>query len=126
MEIKLRIIIILGCFIVFFIFLNMLRKNKIETKYSLVWMGSIFVVVIFSLFPRIIVYFSNFLGVETPINAIFFTGILILSAIVFSLTVAQSRNSTKIKKMIQKIALLEKKIDKINKEEKIKKKKGEL
>ena len=112
MDIKLRIIIIVGCFIVFFIFLNMLRKNKIEIKYSLVWLGSIFIVLIFSLFPKIIIYFSEFLGVETPINAIFFAGILILSAIIFSLTIAQSRNSTKIKRLIQKVALLEEELNK--------------
>ena len=107
MSTQLRIFIILGCLILYSIFFNMLKKNKVYIKYTFVWLFSIFIIFIFSLFPKLIEIFSKIIGIETPVNFIFFIGILVLGLIVFSLTIASSRNSVKMTRLIQEIAILE-------------------
>lgn len=107
MELKLQIILILSCIIMLLIFFDMLKKNKLYVKYSIIWLGSIIFILFFSLFPKIIFYISKFIGIVTPANLLFLIGILSLGAIVFSLTVSQSRNSAKVIKLSQEFAILE-------------------
>lgn len=107
METQLRITIIVGCLITLIFVVNMIRKERLELKYSLSWIFIDIGVLTLSIFPKLIEKISKLLGVVTPINALFFLGICFQLIIIFSLTVAQSRNSKKLKDLVQNIAMLE-------------------
>lgn len=109
-PIKLQIILILfSAFGIFFIF-NMIKKYRLELKYSLLWIAMGLVLIILSIFPSVLAILSNWMSVEKPSNALFFFGIIFSMAISFSLTVALSRNSIKIKELSQEIGLLKKEL----------------
>ena len=51
---------------------------------------------------------STFLGIHTPVNMLFLLGFMLLLVVVFSLTVAVSKQEEEIKKLAQELALLKK------------------
>lgn len=108
MDLRLQIIIIIGSLLALIYIINMVRKEELELKYSLSWIFADVAILICSSFPKTIDWIARLLGVVESINVIFFLGIAFICIIVLSLTIAQSRNSKKLKDLVQKVALLEK------------------
>ena len=90
----------------------MIKKENLELKYALSWIGVSTAIIIIALFPIIIEILADRMGIASPMNGLFFLGIGFILLIIFSLTVAQSRNSKRIKELVQKVALLEEKTEK--------------
>lgn len=84
----------------------MIRKQKIELKYTLLWLLLSFISILLSIFPKITYKMSQILGIETPVNTLFLIGIIGSLLIIFSLTVALSRNSSRIKDLTQELGIL--------------------
>lgn len=112
MGTQLRCLIIIGALGGFFYIISMIRKEKLELKYSLSWMAAIISILIMGIIPESIEYISKILDIASPVNALFFVGICFILIILFSLTIAMSRNSKKVKDLVQKLALLEYKVEK--------------
>lgn len=107
MSSKVRAIILVVLFISLVAIINLIRKRSLELKYALTWLllgGALFVVI---MIPGLIQKISSFLGIYNPMNMIFFLGFLFSLVVIFSLTMALSRNSIRVRKMAQKIALNE-------------------
>ena len=107
MSSKVRAIILVVLFISLVAIINLIRKRSLELKYALTWLllgGALFVVI---MIPGLIQKISSFLGISNPMNMIFFLGFLFSLVVIFSLTMALSRNSIRVRKMAQKIALNE-------------------
>lgn len=92
--------------------IHMVKKENLELKYALSWIGVSVAVLVIAIFPVIIEELAKHLGIISPMNGLFFLGIGFNLLIIFSLTVAQSRNSKRIKELVQKVALLEKELEK--------------
>ena len=109
-------IFLLCCILVFFIsILLLLRNRKLNLKYTLLWLLSAIVLLIVTIFPQIIYFLSDLIGVQTPINLVFiFTGMFSI-LIILSLTVIVSKLNKKITDLTQSIALLEKRVRDIEK-----------
>ncbi len=86
---------------------NMLRKRELELKYVLGWMGCDIILLIFAIFPQLMTGISDFLGIYSPVNMIFFLGFVFSLIIIFSLTVALSRVTARVRRLAQTVALLE-------------------
>ena len=71
MTIKVRILIGAVLFCGLIMIINMLRKRELELKYVLGWLLCDIVLLIFTAVPGLMVGFSNFLGIYSPVNMIF-------------------------------------------------------
>lgn len=89
--------------------LNMVRKRALELKYVLTWIISCLTLLFFVLFPRAMDQLAAFMGIYSPVNMIFFLGFVLSIAIIFSLTVALSRLTARVRMLAQTIALQEQK-----------------
>lgn len=107
MDIKIQIIIVVAVIIGFTLLVNMIRRNKLELKYALSWFMLGFGVLLFGVFPNLTVKLSKMLGIGTPVNALFFVGFCFSLIVIFSLTVAVSRLSKKVKRLVQELGLLQ-------------------
>jgi len=107
MTIKVRILLGAALICALIMIINMLRKRELELKYVLGWLLCDIVLLIFTAFPGLMVGFSNFLGIYSPVNMIFFLGFLFSLIIIFSLTVALSRVTARVRRLAQMIALKE-------------------
>lgn len=84
-----------------------IQKKELQLKYALIWILVDLLMLVAVLVPGFLMAISNFLGVYSITNMLFFLGIMFVLAIVFSLTVALSRASDRIRKLSQQVALNE-------------------
>ncbi|HCF51148.1 MAG TPA: DUF2304 domain-containing protein [Syntrophomonas sp.] len=108
MSIRLRILILLICAAILLYFVDMIRKDKITLKYSLPWLISLMGVMLLAVFPGFINWVAQLLGVATPVNAIFFIVILMMLMFIFLISLISSRNTQRVIRLVQEVALLKK------------------
>lgn len=110
MNIKIQIIIAIGVLFALGFIVNMIRRKKLELRYALVWLGVGTSILILDCFPELIAWLSEKVGIESPVNMLFFFGFCFSLIIIFVLTMAMSRMSIRIKELTQALALYEKEI----------------
>lgn len=93
----------------------LMKKGRMSLKYSLLWFASGIVLLICALFPQVIRFFTNLLGIYSETNAVFFLGVCFLLLIILSLTSIVSGQTERIRTLTQTQAMLEKRIREIEK-----------
>ena len=84
-----------------------LLKNRIIIRYALPWLLMLIVLGLVVLFPKILSVISGLMGIKTEANMIFFVGFCFVMLLMFSITMALTRCTKRIKKLTQELALLE-------------------
>ena len=110
MTLKIQIIIAIIILFGILIILKYIKKNRLELKYALSWLGVGIFVLILDCVPNSMTWLSDIMGIASPVNMIFFLGFCFSLIIMFTLTVALSITSSTAKRLTQKVALLEKRI----------------
>ena len=110
MSRKLQIFLIIVFVIILFWLFRQVKNRKLDLRYTLSWLLLVIALLILSIFPSLLIIIANVMGIYTPINMIFFCGFVFSLFVIYTLTVAISKMSEEIKRMAQKITLLEKKI----------------
>lgn len=110
-------LLIIGSFILFGMIVWLIKKGKIEVKYSIIWLAFSITMILFAIFPYIVYVLGDITGVINPVNFIFLTQIIFILLIMLSLSAVISGFSKKIKRLAQANALLEKRVREL--EEKI-------
>ena len=105
--IELRLIMIAIIIVLFIFIISMLRKQKMELKYCLLWIAALLGIMTLCIFPNLLDKLSELLGIGVPVNALFLVCIAFLACICISLTVVVSRLSDRLRKLTQNIAILE-------------------
>lgn len=112
MSITIRLSLLAGVSFYAFWVLYFLRKEKLNLKYSLVWIFFVVIMYLLILFPQLVNYISILLGIKSPVNAVFVIESLFVLLILLSLTAIVSTQMVKIRKLSQSLAILENKLDK--------------
>ena len=108
MTIQLRIILILMVLLTGSIAIRQIKKKNLELQYTISWLFLLFVILLVSVFPGILSWLSSVMGIELPINMVFFLGFVFTLLIMYRLTAAVSKMSREITELTQKLALLDK------------------
>ena len=111
MSLELRLALITGILIYFAVIMVLLSKKRLNLKYSLLWFFSAIALLIFALFPKIIYWLSDLIGIAVPTNTVLVLVIFCMLLILISLTSIVSNQSKSIKRLIQQLAILEKQIE---------------
>ena len=74
MGARIQIIVALVIVLALIIIIDMIRRKALELRYALAWLLVGFGVLILDLFPGIMERLSAFMGIELPINMLFFWG----------------------------------------------------
>ncbi len=106
--------------------LQLVRKNRLDLKYALSWLVVSIFVLIMVLFPNLMEKLAEFLGIASPVNMIFFLGFIFSLAIILILTVALSINAGSVKRLNQKIAMLDKRVRELEEMKKVQGEKNEI
>lgn len=106
MDERLQVIMI-SCSLMFLLYIIfMIRSKRIELKYSLIWMLTALSLILLSIFPFILELFSGILNIIEPVNTLFLVVVFLIILIAFSLTIAISRSSLRIKAIAQELGIL--------------------
>ena len=113
----LQIAMLIAIAVYFFLLILLLKKKRLLLKYSLLWLFAGFVMLVLAIFPSIISWISSVLGIYSPVNALFAIVLFCVIILLVSLTAIVSAQNEKIKRLIQREAILEAELADMKREE---------
>lgn len=114
----LRVTLIIAVICYFVIILYFLKQRALNLKYTLLWLLSGVVLGILVIYPELLSYIIHILGIEDNMNGLFIICIAFILMIMMALTSIASRQNVKIRKLVQEIAILDKRIRELEQNEK--------
>jgi hypothetical protein len=108
---ELQIVAVATLFAFFGWVLYLVRFRHLSLRESLLWLVSTGVVLLFTLFPRLLRELAGAIAVQVPSNALFALAILYLALNVLSLTIALSNGAARARRLAQECALLRAELD---------------
>lgn len=107
MTTALQILMIFSCLILVVYVVHLVKHERLQLRYSLLWLALAVIMLACALFPKPLFSIATALGFESPASFIFFAGLILLLLISLSLSSIVSKQMLAIKNLTQKIALLE-------------------
>jgi len=108
MDWPLRLLLLLAAVLTLAYFLVKIRKNRMQIDYAIFWSLFCGLLVVIALFPGLVVWAANLVGIISPANLVFLFVIFMLILRLFSLTVKLSKTNEQISALAQHIAIKEK------------------
>ncbi len=105
MTLKLRIILALLFIIFWCAVVGKSKKRQIELKYAITWILVPLVIVILIVIPGALEWLAGVLGIASVMNMVFILGFLFSLLVIYTLTIALSRHSDRIRSLTQMMAL---------------------
>ena len=115
MNSRLQVIMIIASLLFLSYIILMLRNKKIELKYSLAWLLAGICLLVTAVFPNLLKLLSELLNIIEPVNTLFLSIIFFMLLIVFTLTIALSRNANRVKTLTQEIGIIKMELDQLKK-----------
>lgn len=107
-----------GAAIVTFVFVfNLLRRGVLREKYAVLWLFFSGAALFFAIFPGLLRWISDTLGVVTPANLLFFITVVLLVLVSVQLSYELSRHEARIRRLAEEIALLDQEIRDLRRKE---------
>ena len=106
-------------FSVFFIafIISLVKKDKLDEKYSILLLIFSIVILIVSIYPKIITIVANEFSVYYPPSLLLLFAILILGAYVLHITIVITKQNKMIVKLTQQTGILKQRIEELEDEE---------
>ncbi|SDN35020.1 hypothetical protein SAMN04487897_102600 [Paenibacillus sp. yr247] len=104
---------ILGLFLIVYVY-NRVKKNLFSEKESIFWMLGAVMVFVLSVFPKIIDFFSNILGISYPPSLLFLITMIFTLFLLFRQSQQITLINDRFKELVQKNAILDQKVREIS------------
>lgn len=109
MTVTLRAALILVSVGTFFLMMRKIRQSKVQIESAIFWIVLALVLVVYSIFPAAADFCARLLGIYSTANFLFLFTIFVLIMKVFNMTIHISQLETRLKELVQEMALEEKK-----------------
>lgn len=93
---------------------RLVKRKHLSMKYSFLWLILLLVILLCALLPVVPYRLSDLLGFGMPANFIFLVAIFFLLAIALSLSIIVSKQQRKITTLVQELAILSNRVDKLS------------
>lgn len=117
MTTVLRGVLILMSLLVLVIMVRKIRQSRAKIEDSMFWVFFALLLVVFSVFPRAANWLSDLVGTMSTANFIFLLMIFLLLVKCFSMSMRISQLETKLKELVQRIALDDNELEQVLKKE---------
>ncbi|MEG0034424.1 MULTISPECIES: DUF2304 domain-containing protein [Anaerorhabdus] len=117
MSIKLQLALLLASLLTTVFVTFCVVRFKMNVKYGIVWILWALIILFLSIFPFILIGFSDLLGVQTASNTVFLITIFLAYALSFYLFMKISKQNDEIKNLTYEVAKLSKEIKEKNRNE---------
>ncbi|MEG2296321.1 MAG: DUF2304 domain-containing protein [Clostridium sp.] len=107
MTLELRIILIIVSILTNILIMRKIRQSKLQIEDSIFWIGFSGILILFSVFPQLPAILARLAGTYTTANFIFLSVIFLLIVKLFHMTIKMSQLETKLRELVQKVALEE-------------------
>lgn len=106
MSIGLRILLAIMSAWNFLYVVYKIRKSKLQIEYSVFWIFFSIVLILMSIFPKAVYWLTELVGIQSPVNLVFLAMIFVLIIRNFYMTLELSQTETKLKNLVQEVALI--------------------
>lgn len=117
MTTVLRGVLILMSLLVLVIMVRKIRQSRAKIEDSMFWVLFALLLVVFSIFPQAANWLSDLVGTMSTANFIFLLMIFLLLVKCFSMSMRISQLETKLKELVQRIALDDNELEQLLKKE---------
>ena len=101
--------------ILFILFiLNLVRNNKLDEKYSILWLVFSVIILLIAIFPDSIIKVSEVFDVKYPPVLLLFFGMLVVGIYIVHITIVVTKYNKMIVKLTQETAILKEQLDEKN------------
>ena len=111
MSDTLRIVLIVISVLVFIYTIRKIRKSQLNIDDSVYWIGFSVILLVMSIFPIIPTFFSELLGIASPVNFVYLLVIALIMLKLFKLAIELSITKRRLNHLIQRIAILNHDVD---------------
>ncbi|WP_237207403.1 DUF2304 domain-containing protein [Rothia nasimurium] len=91
--------------------LAQVRNQNMKEKYAALWLIVSAIIIVLVIFPRLLLFFADFIGIESPVNLLFLLSIIMLIGVSLHLTVALSKTGEDVRVLAEEIAILRAQFD---------------
>lgn len=113
---KLSFWLLLVAFSLIMVTLIVLRKNKINIKFAILWLVPSVALIVLTFFPQIFVYFASLFGFVTISNLITGFILVLILFLIMVLTIVMTDLNKKNIILLQEVSILKNKLSKIEDE----------
>lgn len=106
MSFRLHLSLIIGCLLVLIFIVSLIKRRKLEVKYSIIWIISAIILLLFAVIPDIVEFLTYLLGVQTDSNTVYLLIIVFLLLVSISATISISFMTKRIITLSQEIGIL--------------------
>lgn len=121
MSFRLQIVVIVAMALTLIYLIRQIFRKKLDIKYGIIWLGMSILIMVFAIWPNLLGKMSDLMGIASPVNMLFFIGLVLQMAAIYVLSRNVGVLLDKVRRMSQEIAILNKKLNdnyvKNNKEE---------
>ena len=93
------------------VILDLVRRRQLREKYAALWLTLGSGIAILAVFPGLLDWVADRLGVADPPNLLFFLGILVLLVVVVQLSFELSRLEDRLRTLAERLAILQADVD---------------
>lgn len=108
MTVMLRVMLIVVSMGTMLMMMRKIRQAKVQIEASIFWVIFALLLVVFSIFPPVADFMARMLGIYSTPNFLFLFVIFLLTVKLFYMTIHISQLETRLKELVQKMALDEK------------------
>ncbi|TCZ76099.1 DUF2304 domain-containing protein [Paenibacillus albiflavus] len=105
------------CLFFLFVVIDLIRRKRLEERYSILWIVIGLLMLILSIFPDFLETISQLLGVVYPPSLLFFLGYVFALIVILHLTMVVSKLHRQMTRLIQEVALLKNEKEEAQKEQ---------
>lgn len=109
---------ILGSIVVFVLIIELIRRNYLKERYSLIWLAAAAVLMFFSIWRRLLDLISLAFGIYYPPSFLFLLAIAFLLALLIHFSTIASKLSDDNKRLAQEIGIIKKRVGDIEERDK--------
>jgi hypothetical protein len=100
-----------GSVLILLALFEMMRRNRLREKYALIWALVSLAVITVAAFPSLLIDASAALGLEVPVNLLFFAAFMVLMVITLQHSSELGRLEERTRTLAEEIALLRLELD---------------
>lgn len=105
MTLTLRIVLITVSILTTILIMRRIRHSKLQIEDSIFWIGFSSILILFSLFPKLPDVLARLAGTYTTANFIYLAVIFLLILKMFHMSIKMSQLETRVKELVQEMAL---------------------
>ena len=97
---------LIGAIATLVVLFEMLRRQRLREKYALIWVVVALLAVVLAVFPGVLTWAADLLGVQVPANLLFFAASMLLLLMSIQLSYEIGRLEDRTRTLAEEVALL--------------------